>query len=375
MNQNFKDARILIVDDQLPNIEVLETMLEMQGYTNVRSTLDSREAVGIVKSYKPNLLLLDLMMPHLSGFDIMRQLNEEGLNNGLMPILVLTADATPDAKKKALSEGASDFLTKPFDLSEVGLRIKNLLYNVYLLSQLQNQNEILEHKVAERTAELIVKNKELEEFSRHLQTVSESEKKDIARELHDDLGQYLTGMRMALAWVKKHVDDEKSALEKKIDEVDGILTETVASFRRIHSSLHPAMLEDLGLLATIEWYIKSLEKFTKIEIRVWSNMQNSELSFRITLPLYRIVQETFTNILRYSKANKVSLLLFENKGAINLRINEDGVGFEVQKVDTKLHHGILGMKERVYAINGLFEIHSTVGVGTSTWVRIPLGDS
>jgi len=214
MNLNLKDARILIVDDQLPNVEVLESMLEMTGYSNVKSTTDSREAIGIIKEYKPNLLLLDLMMPHLSGFDIMQQIKAEGLSSGLMPILVLTADATADAKKRALSEGANDFLTKPFDLTEVGLRIKNLLFNVYLLSQLQNQNEVLEQKVAERTAELRVKNKELEDFAHHLQTVSESEKKDIARELHDDLGQYLTGMRMALAWVKKHVEDEKTALEK-----------------------------------------------------------------------------------------------------------------------------------------------------------------
>lgn len=372
MKENLKDARILIVDDQLPNIEVLESMLEMTGYTNIKSTTDSREAIDLIKEYKPNLLLLDLMMPHVSGFDIMKQLKEEGLSSGLMPILVLTADATSEAKKKALSEGAHDFLTKPFDLSEVGLRIKNLLFNVFLLSQLQNQNEVLETKVAERTAELSIKNKELEDFAHHLQTVSESEKKDIARELHDDLGQYLTGMRMALAWVKKHVEDEKSALEKKLDEVDGILTETVASFRRIHSSLHPAMLEDLGLYATIEWYIKSLEKFTKIEIRLWSNMKDKELNFKITLPLYRIVQETFTNILRYSKATKVSVLLFEKNNRINIRINEDGVGFDVNGVDTKLHHGILGMKERVYAINGIFDIHSTIGTGTTTSVKIPI---
>jgi len=76
------------------------------------------------------------------------------------------------------------------------------------------------------------------------------------------------------------------------------------------------MLEDLGLFATIEWYIKSLEKFTKIDIRVWSNMKEKELDFKITLPVYRIVQETFTNILRYSKATKVSVLLFEKNDTI-----------------------------------------------------------
>lgn len=154
MREDLKDSRILIVDDTLANIEVLENLLLMKGYTNVRSISDSTKAIETIKSFEPELILLDLMMPEVSGFDIMEQLNKETDAYKLMRILVLTADITPESKKKALSGGASDFLTKPFDLTEVDLRIKNLLYTVYLLSQLTNQNTILEEKVAERTAEL-----------------------------------------------------------------------------------------------------------------------------------------------------------------------------------------------------------------------------
>ncbi|WP_071840074.1 response regulator [Sediminibacterium salmoneum] len=154
MREDLKDSRILIIDDTLANIEVLENLLLMKGYTNVRSISDSTKAIETIKSFQPELILLDLMMPEVSGFDIMEQLNKETDAYKLMRILVLTADITPESKKKALSGGASDFLTKPFDLTEVDLRIKNLLYTVYLLSQLTNQNTILEEKVAERTAEL-----------------------------------------------------------------------------------------------------------------------------------------------------------------------------------------------------------------------------
>jgi len=115
----------------------------------------------LVREFHPDILLLDLMMPHLSGFDIMQQLKETGLINGFMPILVLTADATSEAKKRALTEGASDFLTKPFDLNEVDLRIRNLLLTVYLMSQFRNQNHLLEEKVMERTAALISTNQDL----------------------------------------------------------------------------------------------------------------------------------------------------------------------------------------------------------------------
>ncbi len=154
MKEDLKDAKILIIDDTLANIEVLENLLMMKGYTNVKSISDSTQALATIREFKPELILLDLMMPQVSGFDIMEALKKEITPFTLMRILVLTADITPESKKKALSGGASDFLTKPFDLTEVDLRIRNLLYTVYLMAQLTNQNAILEEKVKERTIEL-----------------------------------------------------------------------------------------------------------------------------------------------------------------------------------------------------------------------------
>lgn len=165
MNPDLKDARILIVDDQAPNVEILEAFLEMQGYVNVRSITDSRLVAGIVDTYEPELLLLDLMMPHVSGFDVMAQLKERAQPSAYLPVLVLTADATSETKQKALSNGASDFLTKPFDLVEVGLRIRNLLYTAYLLKQLQGQNDQLEERVRHRTSALEAQNQTLRDIA------------------------------------------------------------------------------------------------------------------------------------------------------------------------------------------------------------------
>lgn len=172
MDANLKNARILIVDDQIANVEVLEELLLFKGYLNVKTTTDSREAMPLIRSFKPDLLLLDLMMPHVSGFDIMDQLASDGLMHGPMHVLVLTADATMEAKKKALTQGASDFLTKPYTLVEVELRIKNLLNNTYLMAQLQNQNEILEEKVNERTAELMRVNEAIQEQNKILREIA-----------------------------------------------------------------------------------------------------------------------------------------------------------------------------------------------------------
>jgi CheY-like chemotaxis protein len=158
---SLKTANILIVDDQEANIDVLEGLLEMQGYINIKKTADPREVIELYKTFKPDLILLDLSMPYMSGFDVMEKLNLLIPENIFLPILVLTADVTSESKQRALSGGASDFLTKPFDLFEVGLRIQNLLFSSYLQQQLLNQNQILEEKVQERTYELQLKNIEL----------------------------------------------------------------------------------------------------------------------------------------------------------------------------------------------------------------------
>lgn len=161
IDPNLKNARILIVDDQEANIEVLASLLHLQGYENIKSTQDPRKVVGLYSSFDPDLILLDLSMPYLSGFEVMDQLKALVPSNTFLPILVLTADVTFESKQKALSGGAIDFLTKPFDITEVGLRIKNLLYTIYLQKQLINQNQELESKVKERTYELEKQNIEL----------------------------------------------------------------------------------------------------------------------------------------------------------------------------------------------------------------------
>jgi signal transduction histidine kinase len=162
INPSLKEANILIVDDQEANVDVLFGFLEMQGYENIVTTTDPREVADLLPSFKPDLILLDLTMPFLNGFEVMEQLRGMIPENVFLPILILTADITTESKIRALSGGASDFLTKPFDLLEVGLRIKNLLYTSYLNQLLMNQNAVLDEKVRERTHELVRKNVELD---------------------------------------------------------------------------------------------------------------------------------------------------------------------------------------------------------------------
>ena len=151
---NLNNARILIVDDQEANVMLLERLLQASGYTNFVSTQDPRQVLQIYLKSQPDLILLDLMMPYLDGFAVMQQIQSRVPPGDYLPILMLTAEVTTDAKQKALSMGAKDFLTKPLDAIEVMLRIRNLLETRHLHQRLQNQNELLEERVLEQTREL-----------------------------------------------------------------------------------------------------------------------------------------------------------------------------------------------------------------------------
>ena len=149
----FKNARILIVDDEANNVDLLRRLLERAGFSRIESTNDSREAVDLYLKFRPDLILLDLHMPHRDGLAVMDELNEIA-EASYLPILMLTGDDTPEAKREALSRGAKDFLNKPFHSDEVLLRIGTLLETRFLYLQIQSQNQMLEAKVRDRTREL-----------------------------------------------------------------------------------------------------------------------------------------------------------------------------------------------------------------------------
>lgn len=148
------DARILIVDDQESNVLLLQNILQDAGYAHFETTRDSSQVASLMQEFHPDLILLDLMMPNLDGYAVMEQLRPLIPPDTYLPILVLTADATKQAKQRALSLGAKDFLTKPLDQVEVLLRIKNLLETRLLHLQQQRQNLILEDTVRERTLQI-----------------------------------------------------------------------------------------------------------------------------------------------------------------------------------------------------------------------------
>jgi putative two-component system response regulator len=153
MREDLKNARILIVDDEKAYVQLLQRFLESTGYRHVTTTCNPHDVLALYESFNPDLILLDLRMPQMDGVQVMKAL-EPYTERFYLPILVLTGDITDEAKRRSLSSGAKDFLNKPFDLTEVRLRIENLLETRFLHLALHQQNAILEERVRERTAEL-----------------------------------------------------------------------------------------------------------------------------------------------------------------------------------------------------------------------------
>src|SRR5713226_3528906 len=166
-NPLLHGMKILIIDDQPVNVSLLEDILAENGYTRVHSITDSQLTLNTCESFQPDLILLDLMMPPPDGFAILESLRAESDEN-FLPVVVLTADTNEQAKRRALEAGATDFLLKPFDQTEVLLRIRNLLKTRHLHLLLDNQRAAFEDAVHARSLELRAVQSELEKAQGHL---------------------------------------------------------------------------------------------------------------------------------------------------------------------------------------------------------------
>ncbi len=214
--------------------------------------------------------------------------------------------------------------------------------------------------------------KAVRSLTAHLQNIREEERTNIAREIHDELGQQLTVLKMDVAWLNKrfHGTDEK--VNQRLKDLLVMLDETVQSVRRISSQLRPSLLDDLGLTAAMEWQLGEFEK--RAGIKTSFNAPHDEIPIpeAAKTALFRIFQESLTNVVRHSGAKKLAVSLKEADHSLVMTIADNGKGFDPQKVGDKKTLGILGMKERTEMIGGTYVINSMPGQGTSVIVSVPV---
>ncbi len=213
---------------------------------------------------------------------------------------------------------------------------------------------------------------ELRELATHLQTIRETERAHMAREIHDELGQQLTGLKMDIAWIGKKLKSESEEVKLRMAETLQLINTTVKTVRRIATQLRPSILDDLGIVATLEWQSEEFQKRSGIECTFSTNVNNINLPTDIATGFFRIFQESLTNVLRHSQATKVITQLLFKDNLVILNITDNGIGYNAAEIVNKKTLGLLGMKERTLMMNGSYEVSSKPGNGTKVIIVVPV---
>lgn len=212
---------------------------------------------------------------------------------------------------------------------------------------------------------------QLRQLTAHLQSIREEERKRIGREIHDELGQQLTAIKMDVVWIDKKIPEETTALKTKLKNIIGLLDGSNQSIRRILSELRPVILDDHGLIEAMEWLGRQFTANTGIAVKFTCTETEIKATEPIATCIFRVYQEAFTNITRHAKANTVATSLRVTDGNIAVMIADDGKGFKTESVQNNQSFGIFGMKERVLSLNGKFELISSSGKGTKIIITLP----
>ncbi|MFI5149241.1 MAG: PAS domain S-box protein [Bacteroidia bacterium] len=239
-------------------------------------------------------------------------------------------------------------------------------------------HDISERKKAEQDMDEL--NTRLRNLSNHLHTISEAERTSIAREIHDVLGQQMTALKFDISWLKKRkrtdLGEEESVKAEKeykerLEDMNKRLDEAILSIRKVSSELRPKMLDDLGLNAALEWYIREFEKNTGIPCTLDSDFEDLCFEKPVSITIYRILQEALTNVARHSEAKHVEIFARHDDKLISVEVKDNGKGITEEDKQHGASFGLLGMSERAKMINGTVTIKGIRGKGTSVLLTVP----
>ena len=343
-------AKILLVDDEPKSLFALQELLSQLGQ-NLMVAQSGEEALRLALKNDFAVILLDVRMPGIDGFETARLVRSRDRSKST-PIIFLTAAADEmTAMFRGYEVGAVDFLMKPV-IPEV------LKSKVAVFVELFRKSERL------RESE-----DKLRRLAAHLISVREEERAHIAREIHDELGQVLTGIKMEVGQLAKRLTDP--ALLAKTDSMSKLIDSTVQTVRKIATGLRPEMLDDMGLIAAVAWQAKEFQKRTGIRCRA-KLPPEVKFDIDISTAMFRIFQEILTNVARHSRATRVDIELTLGAEQVGLEVTDNGVGIQDDELTARKSLGLLGMQERALLFGGDVRITGTPGHGTRVSVTIPL---
>lgn len=350
------DLNVLMVEDsesdaflilrKLREAEYKVTHQRVQSHDDMRRALESKTW---------DIVLSDYVMPQFSGLLALDLVHEMGLD---IPFIVISGQIGEDVAVEAMRAGASDYLMKG-NLKRLGSAIARELVEA------ENRRE---RRRAER--ELIKSELELRSLSHRLIQMQEEERLSLARELHDEIGHNLAFLRLI---VDRYGKTNGKEAQELLNEATTMLSGLIDQVRNISLNLRPPMLEEDGLTKALNYLLERQMRDTGLKIDMSSAELPGDVSWGVNLALYRVVQESMTNIIKHAKASAVKIDLSHQKGNIKLAITDNGVGFTPQ--NTRSSSGLRGMRERVEILGGNFRIDSKPGSGTTVIALIPTANS
>jgi len=358
---------ILIVDDDAQTRLALRELLKSPERSIVVAS-SGEEALRSVLKEDFAVILLDARMPGMDGFETAKLIRERERSRHI-PIIFLTG-AYEDTLSafRGYEVGAVDYLLKPI-VPEV-LRSK-----IAVFIELHSYNAALSREIAERKQieqDLRRSEESLRALAAHIQSVREEERTGIAREIHDELGQSLTGLKMDLSWLAKRLPAAEKESLKKITAMFGLIDSTIKTVRKISSGLRPQVLDDVGLLGALKWQAREFQTRTGMRCKVDIPDDDILLDRQQATAVFRIFQEVLTNVTRHANATRVDIDLHPRGDNLILKIADNGRGISAEEIGGRGSLGLLGMRERALLFGGGFEIKGAKNIGTTVTLTIPL---
>ena len=348
-------VNILMVDDQPAKLLSYEVMLEELGENLLKAT-SGREALEMLLKTDVAVVLMDVSMPELDGFQLAEMIREHPRFQKTAIIFISAVHLTDLDRLKGYERGAVDYISVPVipDL----LRAK-----VSVFAELHRKARQLE-----------ILNQELRRLSHSLMTAQDEERRRISRELHDGLGQDLTAVKMILGGLVQPNQLKDSAENKTIAEVLSMMDSAIEQVRTMSHLLHPPLLDEMGLLSALRWYTEGFAKRSGVETVLDVPKNFPRLEPEIEMAIFKIVQESLTNVFRHAEAKRAVVQLEERDGnaLISIEDNGKGVGSGAEELHPNSYGiGVIGIKQRAAEYDGQVTLRNT-GSGTRVEVKIPL---
>ena len=354
---------VLMIEDNETDAELNARFLQKSGYDisfeRVETAGEMEAALG---SREWDVILADFQMPRFDAPAALKILHRSGLD---IPFLVVSGVIGEDKAVEMMKAGAHDYF------------LKNNLTRLPMALERELQDAVV--RKDRRCAEEAIKEsrEQLKIFAAHLQSIREEERILISRELHDNLGQCLTALKIDTSRIIKKLNtpgtspDISTAVNLATSMIP-LIDSTIELVRKITSELRPRVLDEAGLIPAIEWQLDQFSKRTSIQCSFHSELSGLDLEPSHSVGVFRIFQEALTNIMRHANASRVDVKILQNDLAVILDVEDNGCGINSSSITDKKSLGLLGMKERAVLFGGDVFITGEKGIGTKVMLSIPL---